>query len=164
MHVVVSRRLRLLVRGTPSFCKQRMTINKSTRISRSAGNTIRPSQRCWPVPTRMRLRQARILTKQEPRPKPSRCPLGEYLGRCQQPKIQQTYKPAVMFVLMRRAARPAFKISANRNCKSITTARCMSSMADQSIPVVLIGRTGEVGKIVTEALKPEYEGQSYVIF
>lgn len=39
----------------------------------------------------------------------------------------------------------------------------MSSMANQSIPVVLIGRTGEVGKMVTEALKPEYEGQSYLI-
>ena len=39
----------------------------------------------------------------------------------------------------------------------------MSSMANQSIPVVLIGRTGEVGKMVTEALKPEYEGQSCLI-
>ena len=39
----------------------------------------------------------------------------------------------------------------------------MSSMANQSIPVVLIGRTGEVCKMVTEALKPEYEGQSCLI-
>jgi hypothetical protein len=33
-------------------------------------------------------------------------------------------------------------------------------MANQSIPVVLIGRTSEVGRLVTDALKPEYEGQS----
>jgi hypothetical protein len=29
---------------------------------------------------------------------------------------------------------------------------------------VLIGRTSEVGKMVTEALKPEYEGQPHPIF
>jgi len=40
----------------------------------------------------------------------------------------------------------------------------MSSMANQSIPVVLIGRTSEVGKMVTEALKPEYEGWSCLFF
>jgi hypothetical protein len=32
-------------------------------------------------------------------------------------------------------------------------------MANQSIPVVLIGRTGEVGSVVADMLKPEYEGQ-----
>jgi hypothetical protein len=67
-----------------------------------------------------------------------------------------------MFVLMRRAVRPALRISSSRNSGSIIS-RSMSSMANQSIPVVLIGRTGEVGKMVTEALKPEYEGQSYLI-
>lgn len=67
-----------------------------------------------------------------------------------------------MFVLVRRAARPVIRTSLIRNSASIIS-RSISSMANQSIPVVLIGRTGEVGEVVTEALKPEYEGQSYAI-
>jgi hypothetical protein len=31
-------------------------------------------------------------------------------------------------------------------------------MTEQTIPIVLIGKTTEVGSTVTEALKPEYEG------
>jgi hypothetical protein len=31
-------------------------------------------------------------------------------------------------------------------------------MTEQTIPIVLIGKTAEVGTTVTEALKPEYEG------
>lgn len=64
-----------------------------------------------------------------------------------------------MLVLTRRAVSPAVKVSSSINRRSIIS-RSMSSMENQSIPVVLIGRTGEVGKMVTEALKPEYEGQS----
>lgn len=61
---------------------------------------------------------------------------------------------------MGRAARPVIRTSPNKNSASIIS-RSISSMANQSIPVVLIGRTGEVGEVVTEALKPEYEGKSY---
>ena len=32
------------------------------------------------------------------------------------------------------------------------------NMAEHTIPIVLIGKTTEVGTAVTEALKPEYEG------
>lgn len=66
-----------------------------------------------------------------------------------------------MFVLMGRAVRPAVTIGFGRNSDSIIS-RSMASMANKSIPVVLIGRTGEVGNMVTEALKPEYEGLSYL--
>jgi hypothetical protein len=65
-----------------------------------------------------------------------------------------------MSVLLRRAVKPAFKIGLSRN-SGLIISRSISSMANQSIPVVLIGRTGEVAKMVTEALKPEYEGQSF---
>lgn len=67
-----------------------------------------------------------------------------------------------MFVITRRAVRPVINISLKRNSGSIIL-RSVSSMANESIPVVLIGRTDEVGEMVTEALKPEYEGQSYLI-
>lgn len=63
-----------------------------------------------------------------------------------------------MAFAMIRAARPASRAVFNRY-NSRFTAHFFSSMANQSIPVVLIGRTGEVGKLVTDALKPEYEGQ-----
>jgi hypothetical protein len=33
-------------------------------------------------------------------------------------------------------------------------------MAEHTIPIVLIGKTTEVGAAVTEALKPEYEGMT----
>lgn len=81
------------------------------------------------------------------------------LGRCQQLTTHHTYKPTAMLVLMRRAVSPTVKVSSSINRRSIVS-QSMSSMENQSIPVVLIGRTGEVGKMVTEALKPEYEGQS----
>lgn len=61
---------------------------------------------------------------------------------------------------MRRSARPVIDISSKRKSASIIS-RSTSSMANHYIPVVLIGRTGEVGKVVTEALKPEYEGLSF---
>jgi hypothetical protein len=67
-----------------------------------------------------------------------------------------------MFVVARRAVRPVIRTSLNQNCGSIIL-RPVSSMTNESIPVVLIGRTSEVGKMVTEALKPEYEGQSCLI-
>lgn len=75
--------------------------------------------------------------------------------------IYITQQPA-MSLIMRRAARPVINLRPSRNSASIIS-RSISSMVNQSIPVVLIGRTGEVGKMVTEALKPEYEGQSYTI-
>jgi hypothetical protein len=62
-----------------------------------------------------------------------------------------------MFLLMRRVVRPVTNTGLNRTSGSIIS-RSVSSMANQSTPVVLIGRTSEVGKMVTEALKPEYEG------
>jgi hypothetical protein len=67
-----------------------------------------------------------------------------------------------MFVLVGMVARPVINTSLKRSSGS-TILRSVSSMANESIPVVLIGRTGEVGEMVTEALKPEYEGQSYLI-
>jgi hypothetical protein len=33
-------------------------------------------------------------------------------------------------------------------------------MTEKTIPIILIGKTTEVGTAVTEALKPEYEGLS----
>ena len=68
-----------------------------------------------------------------------------------------------MLSLVGRAARPVIKTSSMRNSVNILP-QSMSSMANQSIPVVLIGRTSEVGKMVTEALKPEYEGWSCLFF
>jgi hypothetical protein len=35
---------------------------------------------------------------------------------------------------------------------------CFVIMSEQTIPIVLIGKTAEVGSAVTELLKPEYEG------
>jgi hypothetical protein len=66
-----------------------------------------------------------------------------------------------MALIIRRAVRPIVRLS-NRNNAGVSLQFFSSfSMASQSIPVVLIGRTSEVGRLVTNALKPEYEGQSH---
>lgn len=134
------------------------TTTKARGVYESRSNTTSAGH--CPSATRTRSRQDP--TKHERSPDPSRFLLSMYLGRCQQLTTQHEHISAAMFVLVRRTARPVIKISSNRVSASIIS-RCMSSMANQSIPVVLIGRTGEVGKVVTEALRPEYEGQSYVI-
>jgi hypothetical protein len=66
-----------------------------------------------------------------------------------------------MAFIMRRAARPVSGTTFSRhNVRTASKYFSSSIMASQSIPVVLIGRTGEVGSVVADVLKPEYEGQS----
>jgi hypothetical protein len=65
-----------------------------------------------------------------------------------------------MAFIIRRAARPVPRtIFCKYNARTASRNSFSSIMANQSIPVVLIGRTGEVGSVVADVLKPEYEGQ-----
>jgi hypothetical protein len=65
-----------------------------------------------------------------------------------------------MALIIRRTARPIIRTTFNTHNAGVAFQPFSSfSMANQSIPVVLIGRTSEVGRLVTDALKPEYEGQ-----
>lgn len=42
-------------------------------------------------------------------------------------------------------------------------ARWYANMTTRGIPIVLMGRTAEVGSTVSEALKPEYEGKLHAL-
>jgi hypothetical protein len=57
-----------------------------------------------------------------------------------------------------RAARSASRTTFSRHTPKVLL-QSFSSMTNQGIPVVMIGRTSGVGQTVVDALKPEYEGE-----
>lgn len=74
--------------------------------------------------------------------------------------LHVVYK-AIMVLFATRAVAAANRSASAvslRGPVTLSPARCYANMTTRGIPLVLLGRTAEVGNTVTEALKPEYEG------
>lgn len=63
-----------------------------------------------------------------------------------------------MVPLTMRVARPVFA-NTLRAPRIVSTPRLYRNMATKPVPIVVLGRTEEVGVMVIEAMKPEYEGE-----
>ena len=53
-----------------------------------------------------------------------------------------------------------FRIPTLTTARNCVTQRCSSSMASRQVPVIMIGKTADVGRVVEKNLKPEYEGDT----